>query len=505
MKKLIILIILFNSGAFFKAQTITFTENKGQISDQFYKSRFDVLFFGSFDGVAFHLRNKGISYQLSNVNTWKEVEDLKTKEMRKVADQVTTYRLDIDWLDINENYTIQTQNELNGFNNYYLASCPQGITGVKTYESVFYNQIYNNINLHYYQKDNTLKYDYIVAPGADYKQIKLKIKGATSISVNEDGSILLTTPLGDIREEDPIVYQSNKLLKAKWILKNDVLSFDIEKYNTNQELIIDPIIRLWGTYCGGSAVNAAYSSSSDSSGNVFICGETWNEIGTAIATSGSHQSTFGGFYNDAFLVKFNTNGIRQWGTFYGGTCYDMGYSCSSDSHGNVYMAGSTCSLDSAVIATVGSHLFSLPWASWGTWSGFLVKFDSLGVRQWGTYYGNEALSCKTDKFDNVYVTGSHGCVTTVNSATEIPTPGCHQSLCGGGVRDAYLVKFDALGTRLWGTFYGGSGNERGFCCNTDFDGNVYLSGFTDSNNGTAIATANSHQSTNGEGFPTLLL
>ena len=42
----------------------SFTENKGQITDQNYESRQDVLFSGEANGLVFHLRNDGVSYQL---------------------------------------------------------------------------------------------------------------------------------------------------------------------------------------------------------------------------------------------------------------------------------------------------------------------------------------------------------------------------------------------------------------------------------------------------------
>ena len=44
---------------------------------------------------------------------------------------------------------------------------------------------------------------------------------------------------------------------------------------------------------------------------------------TGIATTGAHQTTSGGVLNDAFLVKFNSSGVRQWGTYYGGTGTDL--------------------------------------------------------------------------------------------------------------------------------------------------------------------------------------
>ena len=59
-----------------------------------------------------------------------------------------------------------------------------------------------------------------------------------------------------------------------------------------------------------------YSCATDASGNVYLAGDTNSTTG--IATTGAHQTTLEESY-DAFLVKFNSSGVRQWGTYYGGT------------------------------------------------------------------------------------------------------------------------------------------------------------------------------------------
>ena len=56
--------------------SVVFTENKGQVHDQHYKSRPDVLFSGTDGNLTFHLKNNGISYQLCRVNTLKKESDL---------------------------------------------------------------------------------------------------------------------------------------------------------------------------------------------------------------------------------------------------------------------------------------------------------------------------------------------------------------------------------------------------------------------------------------------
>ena len=484
---------------------ISFTENKGQIHDQNYKSRPDVLFGGSDGNLVFHLKNNGISYQLNRVDTWKKESDLiknhpdakiPKDDEKLVADQRTIYRLDINWLNANTDAEVTKQKPLDGFNNYYLENCPNGALNVKSYQQITYQNIYDGIDLKWYEKDGHLEYDYLVSAGADYKQIQLEIKGADKLTLNNKGELIYKTPLGDIIEQAPLVKQNGNTLKSKWLIKNNVLSFEIENINKNQAFIIDPVVRLWGTYYGGFGFDDGISCATDASGNVYMAGNTGTSSGTSIATAGSHQSANGGS-EDAFLVKFNSAGVRQWGTYYGGSGYDEGNSCATDASGNVYMAGYTTS--SLSISTLGSHQSTFGGGSIIISDAFLVKFNSAGIRQWGTYYGGSfddfGNSCATDASGNVYMAG--GTTSTAPyTGTAIATAGSHQS-ANGGSEDAFLVKFNSAGVRQWGTYYGGSGGSYGNSCATDASGNIYMAGETATASSTRIATSGSHQSTFG--------
>jgi len=498
--------VAVNSDSMLKSQskTIAFTENKGQVHDQHYKARPDVLFSGTDGKLVFHLKNNGISYQLNRVDSWKEEEDHKTKDdalsvskgKRQVVDKSTIYRVDINWLNANPQAAVRTGNALEGYNNYYLESCPNGALNVKSYETVEYQNIYNGINLKWYQNKGQLKYDYVVAPHANYKQIQLEIKGA-QLQLQKNGCLLLKTPLGTIEEHAPLVYQNGKQLKANYVLKGNVLSFNVENYDPAQELIIDPVVRLWGTYYGGNGGAGNDFGNScivDNLNNVYLAGSTEHNSGTIIATVGSHQSTFGGA-TDAFLVKFNSSGSRQWGTYYGGSGDDRAFACTIDASGNVFIAGRTNSSGVGIISTAGSHQTTIG----GGDDAFLVKFNTSGIRLWGTYYGgtgnDEGRSCSTDASGNVYLAGH----TLSNISTVIATTGAHQSTIGGSL-DAFLVKFNASGVRQWGTYYGGTASDRGNCCITDASGNVFLGGETSSNSGTEIATGLSHQASFGGGI-----
>ena len=473
---------------------ICFTENKGQVYDQNYKPRPDVLYGAMAGNMAVHIKNTGVSYQLYRVDKWKEVTDPKTKQNHKEIDQQTIYRVDLYWLNTNKNFTKSEDEALPGYNNYYLESCSNGALNVKSYKGINLNNLYQGINLHYYEKNGELKHDYIVAPHADYKQIMIKVEGA-EISLNNDGSLLLSTPLGKIQEGAPIVYQNGRQLKAKWEIGNNTLSFEIENYNSNYELIIDPITRLWGTYYGEFGNEFSGTCTVDATGNVYLPGSTQANTSTVIATAGAHQFVLGGS-TDAFIVKFNGAGQRLWGTYYGGTGDDGGGSSSTDLLGNVYMAGNTKSNAANVIATIGSH--QLTHGGGASYDAFLVKFDSNGQRLWGTYYGglgNDGGYCNTDASGNVYLTGQTGSSTS----SLIATAGSHQSTLGG-TYDAFLVKFNSSGQRQWGTYYGGVGNEGGSSCSTDASGNVYFAGTTDFDTGTVIATSGSHLSIYGGGI-----
>ena len=480
---------------------IDFTENKGQVYDQNYKPRPDVLYGTMTGDMAVHIKTTGVSYQLYKVDTWKDIEDKLTKEKRhKEIEKQTIYRVDLNWLNANTNFTTSQDETLPGYNNYYLESCPNGALNVKSYTGITLHNLYNGINLHFYESGGNLKYDYIVAPHANYKQIQILVEGA-DIELNKDGSINISTPLGKIREGAPIVYQNNVQLKSKWLVKNNILSFEIENYDPKLQLIIDPFItRLWGSYYGGSGYLDSFKCATDASGNVFFAACTTVNTTTIIATTGSHQETLGGNM-DSYLVKFNSLGIRQWSTYYGGASNEGSYACCVDPFGNVYLGGGTWSSGGTVIATLGSHQATYG----GGHDGFLVKFNTSGVRQWGTYYGGTGSdgisSCCTDASGNVYIAGT----TTVSAGTSIATSGGHQ-ISNGGMYEAYLAKFNSSGIRQWGTYYGGSGDDFGSDCCTDPSGNIYLSGQTSASVSSIIATTGAHQVTfSGGGYDAFLV
>lgn len=470
---------------------ITFKENKGQISDQHFKSRSDILFSGSDGDLDFYLKAGGISYQLSRIDEWTKENALPnqkcSKSERVVPSKTTLYRVDINWLNADAS-EIKTGEALAAYENYYLASCPNGALRVKSYTDVLYKNIYPGIDLKWYQKEGALKYDYFIAPYANYSQIKLEYKGADSIYINRAGELIIQTALGELVEQKPQVFQNGKKLEASWQVHHQLVSFQIKNADPSLALIIDPMVRLWASYYGGTGEDYISYSCTDLQSNVILSGYTNSTAN--IATTGAHQQVFGaGTGSDASIVKFDQLGNRLWATYYGGSNLDAGLNCKADNTGDVYLVGVTSSSNAAVFATGGAHQPTRSAALSNTWDLFLVKFDAAGIRQWGTFYGGDhddfpGEMC-VDNSTNVYITGQ------TNSTANIATPASHQAVKSSGA-DGFLVKFNSSGVRQWGTYYGGNGNaDRGNYCNTDVNGNVYLTGTTNSTNN--ISTPGAHQ------------
>ncbi|MCE3226287.1 MAG: hypothetical protein K0S32_838 [Bacteroidetes bacterium] len=490
---------LFCSSVFFAGNfnglknDLYFTENKGQIGDQFNKPRPDILFTAGDGVLTFHMKANGISYQQYRVDKWTEEKDPRSEKMTRYADQTTIYRLDISWPGANTNPHFKFGEITEGYSNYYSDVCPNGVHNVKSYADITYQNIYNGIDLKWYQKDGHLKYDYIVAAGADPSQIKLKFTGAEKMWLNKNGELMIKTPLGEIVEEAPYVLQNGKAIKAYWKLNKNVVSFDIPSYNKSLPLLIDPGVRIWGTYYGGGSDDVGTAGSADNFGNIYFAGYSMTQgSGTSIATVGSHQTTHGGGLENAFVVKFKNTGVRLWGTYYGGNARDIGFGCATDNAGNVFLCGHSITSTPGVIASSNGHQT----AHGGNWDAFLVKFNSSGVRQWGTYYGNNLIefgySCTTDIYGNSYLTGK----TSVANGTIIATPGSHQGQYGGS-EDAFLVKFNANGDRVWGTYFGGEGADVGYGLDSDNQGNIYLVGHTNST--VNISTPGTHQTAHSNG------
>lgn len=101
--------------------------------------------------------------------------------------------------------------------------------------------------------------------------------------------------------------------------------------------------RVWATYFGGAGFDITYDVALDNNENPIIAGETNSD--SLIASPNGHQVSFGGGMADGFIAKFNTTGGLEWATYLGGLAEDKINGVSCDNFGNIYAAGFTKSDD----------------------------------------------------------------------------------------------------------------------------------------------------------------
>ena len=463
---------------------LCFIENKGQVTDQNRKERADIQFsIKAANGLTIFIGDGAIHYQFSKCLNPKTQDGNSKSQIPNPREQnpeptsFDMYRMDVELIGANKNAQVTTEDKQDYYENYFNERTGDKGTVAHAYSKITYEDVYPNIDWVLYIKDAKLEHEFVVRPGGNPADIKLKYGGATELSIANDGSLAANTPQGKITEQAPVSYQQDgQAVKSNFKLNNAVLSYETGSYTGT--LIIDPTLG-WATYYGGSGNDAASGVTTDATGNVYITGYTKSTTG--IATSGAYQTTLLGT-QDAFIAKLNTTGIIQWATYYGGSNVDAGAGIATDGSGNVYITGSTQSTDG--IATSGSYQPAMA----GDGDAFVAKFNSAGALQWGTYYGGPfsdgGNSIAADISGNVYIIG------TTQSVTGIATSGAYQGAFGG-INDAFIAKFNTSGAIQWATYYGGTSNEFGNSIATDGPGNVYIAGYTSSTSG--ITTSGAYQ------------
>ncbi len=466
---------------------VQFIENKGQVTDAAGHSRQDILYYSSTGKGNVYLRTSGLSYVILQETTSDE-EQIAAPKI------ISGHRVDIDFEGANTEVVIATHNLTGTVFNYYLANCP-GITS-QSYGTVEYKNIYNKIDVKFYgQQQGGLKYDFIVRPGANPADIKLKYNGAEKLTL-ENEKLILTTSLGNMGEYIPKVYQvvngNINEVSAKYLLTEEgSVSFELGEYKKELPLIIDP----WVTFIGGSGDDNGVSICDDAQGGVVITGYTYSGSATTSlfpVTPGVFQLTPGGnSVMDAFISRFDSNGNLVFSTYFGGTNEDFGYSITSDATGNIFFAGATASPNLSTAGVVQS-------SPGGSKDMLIAKFSSMGTRIWSTYYGgngfDDATSIELDVAGNIVLTGT--------SDGNFPTTATSNQPAFGGVMDAVIVKLNGNGTSvLWATYLGGSLQDGATDIDIDMGNNsIYVVGRTGKN----TSNTNNFPTTAGTAAPTFM-
>ena len=488
---------------------IEFVENKGQWNEA-------VKYKGDFQNGAFFLEKNGFSVLLHNQDDWQKLayyvhghKDSVVNLNDKIILHSAVYRVSL--LGSSENAQLKPEKITNSYNNYFVGNNPsKWASGCKIYQSVSYKNIYPNIDVRYYNEGENLKYDFIVYPGGDPSKILMQYDGAEKVYVQQK-SLMIKTAVGAVKELYPYSYQTNPsgirdAVTCNFSVHNNVVGFKLKDYDPSKILIIDPAI-IFSSFTGSAVDNWGYTATPGPDGSFYAGGIAFGN-GYLIST-GAFQTTYvGGVMegvldgHDIAIFKFNSNGTnRVYATYLGGDGNEQPHSMIVDPGGNLIVAGRSFSNNyPTTIPQIGSG---------GNNDIVITKFNAAGTALIGSVkiggsnndginirskyespdgadrlrrnYGDDARSeVIIDKDNNIIL-------AACTQSNNFPTIGASlntNNAFGGGLQDGLILKFSPdLSTYLFGSFFGGSGDDACFVASINpITNNLCIAGGTTSNN-----------------------
>ena len=366
---------------------------------------------------------------------------------------------------------IEGVERLPGQANFLTGPAEEWHLDVPLYGAVRYRELYPGIDMVYGGLRRSLKSEFVVSPGADPSQIRMRYVGAGTLRLDLDGSLVIPVDGRELREAAPTIYQDRGgrriAIEGRFSLANDgTAGFIIGQYDRDRTLVIDPVLS-YSTLLGGSNSDAALAIAVDSTGAAYVAGFT---ASYDFPKASPLQSSSGGG-NDAFVAKLNPagNGLLYC-TYLGGKGDDRAYGLALDSSGAVYITGSTTSQNFPLHNPLQSKLA-------GGKNAFVAKLSPAGNSLvFSTYLGGNGSDTgngiAVDSGGNVYLAGD---------TTSTNFPASTMQTTNRGSQDGFVSKLSADGARLlYSTYLGGSSDDHAAAIALDSSGSAYVTGSTHS-------------------------
>ena len=432
-----------------------FIENRGQVDElvRYYSTGNPSVAFRD-DGVMFVLRQQ--EYEKRNDANWPPdpLDRFEPVERPTVA-RSFAFAYMIRFEGANE--VTPVGNDRLPFNsNFFLGrDSDSWRTDVPNYREVAYKSLYRGINLVFRSVPQGVKYEFVVDPGADYRDVRMHYDGVEYLREG-DGEIVIHTVVGDIHDSVPHSYNGagEEVACEPVVLSPQSSGFECPGREISDRLVIDPLV--YSTFLGGSSLpnEGAGSVAVDRNGSAYVTGCTYSF--DFPVTFGAYDTLYHVGYWDAFVSKLNPAGDGLvYSTFLGGADMDCGDSIALDSADNAHVVGQTTSSDFPVTPGAFDTTFSnrqLYIAKLSATGSQLLFSTFLDVECGGGPGCHSAVAL--DLAGGVYVTGH-----TVN--TSFPTTlGAIDTTYNGGPEDAFVTKLRPDGSALvYSTFLGGGGSD----------------------------------------------
>lgn len=387
--------------------------------------------------------------------------------------------------------------------NYFMGSDQsKWASNVRSFEQVKYRNVYPGIDLLHHSNRSSLKYDFIVRPGADPHKIKIHISGAERMRIS-NGDLIIKTSVGEIKETAPFAYQNKngviEEVPCKFKLKGETISYHFpDGFNNQYDLIIDPELA-FSSYIGSVSSNFGFTASYDNEGNLF---------GGAIVfgaeypvTSGAYQINWGSGDIDCGISKFNEDGTDLlYSTYLGGAGNEAPHSIIVNPENELYILGSTSSTD----FPVGENAYQSNFAGGFPQSGagysytngadiFVSKLSADGTNLLGsTFVGgssNDGIGSGSildhnygDRFRGEIVVDEEGFayVASVTGSSDFPIENGYSDNFSGTLSGIIFKLSPDLSDLVWSTYTGGESTESAISLQLAEDNSLYFTGGTTS-------------------------
>ncbi len=508
-----LLFMLIVSSYFFGVQNtfsqLRFTENKGQWDEKVqYRANIQAgylhLYRTSFIYTYYDAKKLG-NLHLSGTQNRTHHGKTNLNTSVPIREMIAAHGVQVRLVGTQENSILIPEQKHDQIYNYFLGKNSKG-SRVKTFGKVTYQNIYSQTDLIFYDQDNHLKYEFVLAPKAKTKKIAMQYIGADTIFL-KNGNLHVRTSLNEVIEQKPYSYQ---LIKGKKIevpcafkLERNIVRFVFAKgYNKKYPLVIDPVL-VFATYSGSAADNWGNTATFDIQGNLYSGGSVFG-INFPVSV-GAYQVNFSGQI-DVGILKFDSLGTDLiYATYLGGERSDVPISLIVNNSGSLIILGVTSSENFPTGPLSYNATFSggdpiTPLGSMPFNNGtdiFVASLDSSGEQLLNaTYIGGSAndgingeapnanngilnrnygdeyrADVIVDNDDNVYVVSN-----TRSFDFPVTITGTLQ-----GVQDGVLFKLNKeLSTLEWSRYLGGSANDAIYSVKLDTSGNIIIAGGTNS-------------------------
>lgn len=420
---------------------------------------------------------------------YKEIEKLKQTSVNKIFSHKPFTLLFLIFIVFN----IQGQ-ELNPkitLSTYY------GNTGIDDADAVAVDLLGNTyLGCHSNSQNlpGIIKYPYTLSNSMDAFIIKLNIEGTDIGYITHLGGTKWEAIQGLISDSQSNIYAVGTTDSSDFPVDTDSFQPNhggkkdafVVKINSEGKIV-------WSTFLGGSNDEDGRYINIDKYDNVHVVG--WTASKDFPTTNKALQSKSAGGI-DAFITTLNSDGKILTSTYLGGSGDDIGFSIKFDNYDQLYIGGTTSSLDFPIKNAIQNE-------NKGENDAFFAIINkNRSAINFSTYWGGEGndqlKGIDLDSLGNIYIMGF------THSLNFPITKNALQKKLNGGM-DIFISKFNIQNSSIaYSTYLGGNKRDRPRNFAIDLAGNAYIVGKTSSDNFPTTSYTKSKRNGESNAFISLL-